>query len=81
MSNGKISGPDGIPVEIFKKVDICREILFEMIYKIWYTEEVSARFARAKFVMLFKNKGSSNNPAKYRCIGLLNHAYKVLSKL
>ena len=30
--------------------------------------------------MLFKNKGSSNDPSKYRCIGLLSHAYKVLSQ-
>ena len=29
--------------------------------------------------MLYKNKGSPNNPSKYRCIGLLNHEYKVLS--
>ena len=35
-------------------------------------------FAKATFVMLYKNKGSSNDPAKYRCIGLLSHAYKVL---
>ena len=36
-------------------------------------------YAQAKFVMISKNKGSSNDPSKYRCIGLLNHAYKVLS--
>lgn len=35
--------------------------------------------AVAKFVMLFKQKGSANNPKKYRCIGLLNHEYKLLS--
>ena len=29
--------------------------------------------------MLFKGKGSHNDPSKYRCIALLNHAYKVLS--
>ena len=44
------------------------------------TEEVPARFARAKFVMIFKNKGSSNDPTKYRCIGFLNHSYKILSQ-
>ena len=31
------------------------------------------------FKMLYKRKGSTNNPAKYRCIGLLNSGYKVLS--
>ena len=29
--------------------------------------------------MLYKNKGSREDPSKYRCIALLNHAYKVLS--
>ena len=29
--------------------------------------------------MLFKNKGSREDPIRYRCIALLNHAYKVLS--
>ena len=29
--------------------------------------------------MLFKQKGSADDPSKYRCIGLLNHAYKTLT--
>ena len=40
---------------------------------------VPTNFATAKFRMLFKGKESSNDPSKYRCIALLNHAYKVLS--
>lgn len=31
------------------------------------------------FVMLFKHKGSRDNPNAYRALGLLNHAYKILS--
>ena len=30
--------------------------------------------------MLYKHKGSKNDPSKYRCIGLLNHCYKILSQ-
>ena len=30
--------------------------------------------------MIFKNKGSSDDMTKYRCLGLLNHCYKVLSQ-
>ena len=33
------------------------------------------------FVMLFKNKGSSDDCSKYRMICLLPHAYKMLSTL
>ena len=45
----------------------------------WTEEEVSQSFGQAVFVMLFKNKGSSNDPSKCRCVGLLNHDYKTLS--
>lgn len=31
--------------------------------------------------MLFQNKGSTNDPSKYRCIGLLNHSYKLLTTI
>ena len=31
--------------------------------------------------MLYKNKGSPNDPSKYRCIALLNHAYKILARI
>ena len=56
-----------------------REILFNIISLIWENEELPAGFDTANFVMLFKNKGSHNDPSKYRCIGLLNHAYKGYS--
>ena len=31
------------------------------------------------FVMIYKRKGSQDDPDKYRAIGLLNHSYKILS--
>ena len=55
-------------------------MLIELLQKVWDTEEVPVKFAQATFVMLYKHKGSKNDPSKYRCIGLLNHCYKVLSQ-
>ena len=37
-------------------------------------------FTQAKFKMLFKNKGATDDPTKYRCLDMLNHAYKALSQ-
>ena len=80
LSSGKACGPDGIPGEVFKNVPICKKTLVELLQRIWVDEDVPVDFAKAVFVMLFKNKGSHNDPSKYRCIGLLGHAYKALSQ-
>ena len=45
----------------------------------WNEKVVPPSFVTANFRMLYKNKGSREDPKRYRCIALLNHAYKVLS--
>ena len=80
MKNRKACGLDGIPSEVYKYVPECEELLVELIQRIWRDEEVPEQLAKAVFVMLYKNKGSANDPTKYRCIGLLCHSYKVLSQ-
>ena len=80
MSNNRACGHDGIPSEIYKRSDRCKELLKLLLQKIWHDEDVPVDFARATFVMLFKDKGSANDPTKYRCIGLLTHAYKVMAQ-
>ena len=81
MKKNKVTGPDKIPIEVFKSSQNAREMLKKLITKMWTDEEVPIAFGRAVFIMLYKNKVSSNDPGKYRCIGLLNHAYKVLSTI
>lgn len=80
MSNGKACGPDSIPAELYKRSKVCYGLLEQLLQKIWETEDVPVSFAQTTFKMIFKNKGSTNDPSKYRCIGLLNHAYKALSQ-
>ena len=80
MNNGKARGPDDIPVIVYKQSEICKDLLVNLLQKVWDTEEVSIKFAHATFVMLYKHKGSKNDPTKYRCIGLLNHCYKILTQ-
>ena len=81
LPNNKAVGPDGVSAEAFKYCPAARDVLFEIILHIWAAEDLPASFTTTNFVILFKGKDSSNNPAKYRCIGLLNHAYKVLSHI
>ena len=81
LGNAKATGPDEIPVEAYKKCPKLKEELFLFIKYVWDNEAVPDNLGVAKFVMLFKNKGSSDDPSKYRCIGLLNHAYKILAQI
>ena len=81
MPNHKAVGPDGIPSEAIKYCPAVKKALFKIIVNIWEQERLPNDFAQAKFTMLFKNKGSDNDPSKYRCIALLNHAYKILSRI
>ena len=80
MSNNKAAGPDGIPVEAIKYCSNVRNALFEIINIIWEQESVPDGFVKAKFTMLYK-KGPVNDPGNYRCIALLNHAYKILAQI
>ena len=81
LKNGKATGPDGIPAEVYKRCKDIREELFKLLSFVWEHECLPGNLAVAKFVMLFKHKGSADDPTKYRCVGLLNHAYKVLSHI
>ena len=75
MRTDKATGPDQIPVKLYKGSAVAvPETPTRTPTKIWKEEDVPIKFARAIFVMIYKNKGSSNDPTKYRCIGLLSHA-------
>ena len=64
MNTGKAVGPDRIPTKLYKHSPKCQKLLCQLIQKIWIEEDVPSAFARATFVMLYKNKGSSNDPKK-----------------
>ena len=79
LNLGKATGPDGIPAVVYKSCPLIKDELFKLLQFMWEEEVVPTSFVTANFKMLFKGKGSHNDPSKYRCIALLNHAYKALS--
>ena len=79
MKKGKATGMDDIPAEVWQSSSVAQDALFEFITKVWSKEQVPANLAVCIFVMIFKRKGSHNDCSKYRAIGLLNHAYKIMS--
>ena len=79
LKNGKAVGKDGIPVEVYKYSPAAKTLLMDLIKRIWQEESIPNDFGIAVFKMIYKRKGSPDDPSKYRCIGLLNAAYKVFS--
>ena len=79
LKKGKACGPDGIPSEVYLNCENAARELYELLKIIWEHEYVPPELVRAAFIMIFKNKGSPDDLSKYRCIGLLPHAYKILS--
>ena len=81
MANMKAVGPDGVPSEAIKYSPSVKDTLFQITKSIWDNEELPGGFVQAHFVMLFKGKGSANDPTRYRCIALLNDSYKILLRI
>ena len=65
MKNGKATGADGIPAEVYKNSEVAKNVLFEFLQKVWNKECVPAELAVGVFVMLYK-KGSPDDFANYR---------------
>ena len=70
---------DGIPIEAFQNSFEAKEDLFALVLQIWEQEHVPKDMAIGELIPFFKNKGSSDDFSKYRMIGLINHAMKMLS--
>ena len=75
----KAKGPDGIPAVVYKNSTLAQHELFFFLRQVWRHECVPKNLVLCIFVMLYKRKGSSNDPSCYRAIGLLNHSFKILS--
>ena len=69
-----------MPVEVWHHADSARASLFTLIRKIIPEEEiVPDDMPLGELVMIFKNKGSSDEPSSFRPIALLNHCYRILA--
>ena len=67
LKNHKAVGADGIPVEVYKVSPAAFNLLYKLLARVWKEETMPSNLGVAIFKMLYKRKGSSNNPAKYRC--------------
>ena len=78
MKKAKAPDPDEIPAEVWQNSAVARDQLFKFLQQVWNKETVSENLATYLFVMMYKNKGSTDDCTKYRALGLLNHVYKIM---
>ena len=69
----KVSGGDGIPVELFQILkDDAVEGLHSICQQIWKTQQWSQDWKRSVFIPIPK-KGNAKESSKYRTIALMSH--------
>ena len=80
LRTGRAPGVDETPIEVYLASPAAKAELYNVVQLMWRTEHFLAEFVHTLFVMSYK-KGARDDFANYRAIGLLCHAYKVVSVL
>ena len=77
----KVSGGDGIPVELFQILkDDAVNVLHSICQQIWKTHQWPQDWKRSVFVPISKEK-NSKECSSYRTIALISHVSKVTLKI
>lgn len=82
MKNGRATGPDGIPVEVWKllKADGWKWLAL-FFNKLLQEEVIPDEWCNSSLVPIFKNKGDVQACNNYRGIKLMSHTMKVWEKV
>ena len=76
----KVSGGDGIPVELFQILkDDAVKVLHSICQQIWKKQQWSRNWKRSVFIAIPK-KGNAKECSNYLTIALISHASKVMLK-
>ena len=81
ITMNKVSGGDGIPVELFQilKDDAVR-VLHSTCRQIWKPQQWPQNWKRSVFIPI-PNKGNAKECSNYCTIALISHAIKVMLKI
>ena len=81
ITMNKVSGSDGIPVELFQILkDDAVKVLHSICQHIWKTQQWPQDWKRSIFIPIPK-KGNAKECSNYRTIALISHASKVMLKI
>ena len=78
ISMNKVSGSDGIPVELFQILkDDAVKVLHSICQQSWKTQQWPQDWKRSVFIPIPK-KGNAKECSNYHTIALISHASKVI---
>ena len=81
ITMNKVSGGDGIPVELFQILkDDAVKVLHSICQQIWKTQQGPQDWKRSVFIPIPK-KGNAKECSNYHTIALISHARKVMLKI
>ena len=81
ITMNKVSGGDGIPVELFQILkDDAVKVLHSICQQIWKTQQWPQGWKRAVFIPIPK-KGNAKECSNYHTIALISHTGKVMLKI
>jgi len=82
LSNGKTTGSDSIPAEVFKAGGpVLLQKLTELFQSMWQQETIPQEPKDASIVHLYKRKGNRQSCDNHRGISLLAIAGKILARV
>ena len=77
ITRNKVSGGDGIPVELFQLEDDDVKVLHSICQQIWKTQQWPQDWKSPGFIPVPK-KGNAKECSNYRTVALISHASKVM---
>ena len=81
ITMNKVSGGDGIPVELFQILeDDAVRVLHSICQQIWKTQQWPQDWKRSVFISISK-KGNAKECSNYNTIALISHTRKVMLKI
>ena len=81
ITTNKVSGGDGIPVELFQILkDDAGKVLHSICQQIWKTQQWPQDWKRSVFIPIPK-KSNAKEGSNYCTIALISHASKVMLKI
>ena len=82
MKNGKATGPDKIPVEVWKSLgEEGIDILWDLMQKIFEQEKMPEEWRGSLIIPIYKEKGDIQECGNYRGIKLISHTMKIWEKI